>query len=79
MISCSWFHPSRVFTVTGSLTASTTFRVISSIFGMFCSIPAPAPLPATFFTGQPKFRSITSGPACSTIFAASTIASVSRP
>ena len=79
MISCSWFHPRRVFTVTGSFTASTTLRVISSSFGMFCSMPAPAPLLATFFTGQPKFRSITSGPASSTIFAASTIASMSRP
>ena len=79
MMSCSWFQPSRVFAVTGSFTACTTLLVISSIFGIFCSMPAPAPLPATFFTGQPKFRSIRSGPACSTIFAASTMASTSRP
>ena len=61
MMSCSWFHPNRVFTVTGVLTAFTTSRVISRSSSGFCSIPAPAPLPATFFTGQPKFKSITSG------------------
>ena len=79
MMSCSAFHPSRVFTVTGTLTAFTTSRVISSMSGMFCSMPAPAPLPATFFTGQPKLRSMTSGCTCSTIFAASTMACTSRP
>ncbi len=78
--SCSLFHPSRVFTVTGVFTAFTTSRVMSSSSGIFCSMPAPAPLPATFFTGQPKFRSITSGCACSsTICAASTICGTSRP
>ena len=72
-------QPRRVFTVTGVCTAFTTSRVMSSMSGMFCSMPAPAPLPATFFTGQPKLRSMTSGCASSTIFAASTMASVSRP
>ena len=43
------------------------------------SIPAPAPFPATFFTGQPKLISITSGFACSTILAASTMSSVVLP
>lgn len=43
-------QPKRVFTVTGVLTASTTDRVISSIRGILRSIPAPAPLPATFLT-----------------------------
>ena len=47
--------------MTGILTASTMARVISSIFGIFCSIPAPAPFPATLFTGQPKFMSRISG------------------
>ncbi len=72
-------HPKRVFTVTGIFTASTTARVISSILGIFCSIPAPAPFPATLFTGQPKLISRMSGCACSTILAASTIVSVSFP
>ena len=79
MTSCSWFHPKRVFTVTGVFTAFTTSRVMSNSSGMFCSMPAPAPLPATFFTGHPKLMSITSGFTCSTIFAASTIDSTSRP
>ena len=72
-------QPRRVFTVTGIFTASTTARVISSISGMFCSIPAPAPLPATRFTGQPKLMSSVSGCACSTMRAASTMVAVSRP
>ena len=72
-------QPRRVFTVTGIFTASTTERVISSILGMFCNIPAPAPLPATRFTGHPKLMSRISGCACSTIRAASTIVSVSLP
>ena len=75
----SLFQPRRVFTVTGVCTARTTWRVMSSSSGMFCSMPAPAPLPATFFTGQPKLRSMTSGRACSTMRAASTMASTSRP
>ena len=80
MIRLSLFHPKRVFTVTGVLTAFTTLRVMSSRRGTFWSIPAPAPLPATFFTGQPKLMSITSGCAwSSTIFAASTIDSTSLP
>ena len=53
--------------------------VISSILGMFCNMPAPAPFPATFFTGQPKLISSMSGRASSTIRAAPTIASVSLP
>ena len=72
-------HPRRVFTVTGIFTASTTARVISSIWGIFCNIPAPAPFPATLFTGHPKLISKISGCACSTIFAASTMVSVSLP
>ncbi len=72
-------QPRRVFTVTGIFTASTTARVISSISGMFCSIPAPAPLPATRFTGQPKLMSSVSGCACSTMRAASTMVAVSFP
>ena len=79
IILCSASHPRRVLTVTGIFTASTTARVISSISGMFCNMPAPAPLPATRFTGQPKLRSSTSGRACSTMRAASTIVAVSRP
>ena len=67
MMRWSWSHPRRVFTVTGVLgTASTTVRVISSMRGIFCSIPAPAPLPATRLTGQPKLMSSMSGRACST-------------
>ena len=79
MMRFSQSHPNRVFTVTGTFTAFTTSLVISSINGIFRSIPAPAPFPATFFTGQPKLISITSGFACSTIFAASTISSVVLP
>ena len=74
-----WSQPSRVLTVTGVCTAATTARVMSSISGMLRSMPAPAPLPATFFTGQPKFRSMMSGCTLSTILAASTMASTSRP
>ena len=72
-------QPRRVFTVTGIFTASTTARVISSILGIFCNIPAPAPLPATRFTGQPKLISRISGRASSTMRAASTMVSVSLP
>ena len=79
MILWSASQPSRVFTVTGIFTASTTVRVISSIFGIFCNIPAPAPFPATFFTGHPKLMSSMSGRASSTIRAAPTMASVSLP
>ena len=79
IILCSASHPRRVFTVTGIFTASTTARVISSILGTFCSMPEPAPFPATRFTGQPKFRSNISGLACSTMRAASTMVSVSFP
>ena len=38
-------HPRRVFTVTGVLTAFTTARVISSIFGISFRSPAPALYP----------------------------------
>ena len=80
MISCSLSQPNLVLTVTGILTASTTRRVISSISGTFCNKPAPAPFPATRFTGQPKLRSNISGcDVSSTIFAASAIASGKRP
>ncbi len=73
-------HPSRVFAVTGVCTALTTASVISSMRGIFCNIPAPAPFPATFFTGHPKLRSITSGCASlSTMRAACTTSSVVRP
>ena len=46
-------QPRRVLTVTGKSTASTISLVIETIFGMSCRMPAPAPLQATFFTGQP--------------------------
>ena len=69
----------RVFTVTGTLTAFTTAFTISSIRGIFCKSPAPAPLPAIFFTGHPQFMSMTSGFAVSAIRAASAIVSGSRP
>ncbi|OQA46590.1 MAG: hypothetical protein BWY47_01629 [Bacteroidetes bacterium ADurb.Bin302] len=72
-------QPKRVFTVTGVFTEATTARVISSIRGMSLSKPAPAPLPATFFTGHPKLISIISGFASSARFAASAIASGSFP
>ena len=72
-------HPRRVFTVTGICTASTTARVISSIRGIFRNNPAPAPLPATRFTGHPKLISRISGPASSQILAASTMAFTSLP
>ena len=52
----------QVFTVTGvSGTASTTAFVTASSRGTSRSIPLPAPFPATFFTGQPKLMSSTSG------------------
>ena len=72
-------QPKRVFTVTGVLTALTTSLVMSNNRGILRNIPEPAPLLATFLTGQPKFKSITSGDTCSTILAASTIDSTSRP
>ena len=72
-------QPRRVLTVTGTLTESTMARVISSIFGTFCNIPAPAPFPATRFTGHPKLMSIMSGLASSMMRAASTMVSVSFP
>ena len=79
MILFSQSHPRRVLTVTGNFTASTTERVICSSLGTSRSIPAPAPFDATFFTGHPKLMSMTSGPAASAIFAASTIGSTSLP
>ena len=72
-------QPRRVLQVTGVETALTTARVISSILGTSRRSPAPAPLPATFLTGQPKLMSMKSGWAVSTIRAASAIASGSRP
>ena len=79
MILLSASQPRRVLTVTGILTALTTSRVISSINGILRSIPAPAPFPATFFTGQPKLISRISGCAASQIRAASTIDATSLP
>ena len=61
MIFCESSQPNRVFTVTGMLTAFTTSRVISRSFGTSRNMPEPAPFPATFFTGQPKFKSKISG------------------
>ena len=72
-------QPNRVFTVTGTFIASTTAFVILIIRGISLNIPAPAPLPATFFTGQPKFISKISGFASAQICAASTIVSTSLP
>ena len=46
-------QPSRVLTVTGMLVDFTICLVISTILGISLSIPAPAPLFATFFTGHP--------------------------
>ena len=79
MMRESWSQPRRVFTVTGSFTACTTARVMASSCGTLRNMPDPAPLPATFFTGQPKLRSMTSGRAASQMRAASTIESTSRP
>ena len=61
MIRLSASQPKRVFTVTGMFTALTTSRVMSSISGILRSMPAPAPLPATRLTGQPKLMSRMSG------------------
>ncbi len=72
-------QPRRVLTVTGSDTASTMRRVISTIKGTSRIMPDPAPRPAIFFTGQPKFISIKSGRAVSAIRAASTIGSTRWP
>ena len=47
--------------------------------GMLRSMPAPLPLPAIFFTGQPQLMSMNSGRAVAAMRAASTIASTSRP
>ena len=71
-------HPSRVLTVTGSFTASTTILVISTILSGSLIIPEPAPLRAILLTGHPKFMSITSAPcppAISDAFSAMTAAS----
>ncbi len=46
-------QPSLVLTVTGKSVASTIALVSLIILGISCNIPAPAPLHATFFTGQP--------------------------
>ena len=72
-------HPRRVLTVTGSFTASTMRRVISTISGTSRIMPDPAPRPAIFLTGQPKLMSIRSGPAASARSAASTIGSTRWP
>ena len=47
------FHPSRVFTVTGSFTAFTTLSVRRTILSTSCNRQAPAPLFTTLCTGQP--------------------------
>ena len=79
MILLSLSQPRRVFTVTGIFTALTISLTMRSMTSGQRSIPLPAPLPATRLTGQPKFRSSTSGPAASAMRAASTMGSTSRP
>ena len=76
MFLCSSSQPRRVFTVTGTFTASTIRRVISTISGTSRIIPLPAPRPAILRTGQPKLMSMTSGRAASAMRADSTIGSI---
>ena len=79
IIIVSSSHPKRVFTVTGMSDTFTIAETIASSFGTSRSIPAPAPRPAIFFTGQPKFKSSTSGRTDRIILAPSTMLSMSCP
>ena len=72
-------RPRRIFTVTGTSTASATAETIRQARSASSSSVAPAPVFVTLRTGQPKFTSTMSAPASSTIRAASAITSGSEP
>ncbi len=72
-------RPRRIFTVTGTDTASATAETILQARSGSSSSVAPAPVLVTFRTGQPKFTSTMSAPASSTIRAASAMTPGSEP
>ena len=71
--------PRRIFTLTGTSTASATAATMRHAWPPSSSRLAPAPVFVTFFTGQPKLMSTRSAPAASTMRAASAIAAGSEP
>ena len=72
-------RPRRIFTVTGTDTASATAPTIRQARSGCSSSVAPAPVFVTLRTGQPKLMSTRSAPAASTICAASAINAGSEP
>src|SRR6056297_3234064 len=77
------FQPSRVFSVTGTLTAPATASIsVSAWSRSFISAEPLAPPPlaeVTFLAGQPMLMSISRAPRASTCRAASAIQRASRP
>jgi len=71
--------PRRIFTLTGSETASAIAATIRQARSGSSRSVAPAPVFVTFFTGQPKLTSTMSAPAAATIRAASAITDGSEP
>ncbi len=71
--------PRRIFTVTGTSTASTTAVTSAQARAWSSSALAPAPVFVTLRTGQPKLMSTMSAPAATTMCAASAIGPGSEP
>ena len=76
---CPTSHPLRIFAVTGMEDTAVTAEVILRSRVISLRIAAPAPLLTTFFTGQPKFKSMKSGPKPCTSLVASAIIIGSDP
>ena len=72
-------HPVRIFTVTGMLTAATAaLKMPAASFSSRISAEPASPL-VTFFTGQPRLRSIRDAPRSSLSRAASATTLGSQP
>ena len=72
-------RPRRIFTETGTSTASATDETMRQASSGSSSSVAPAPVFVTLRTGQPKLMSTRSAPAASTMRAASAIVSGFEP
>ena len=75
----SWSQPVRIFKVTGRFTALTVASRIRAAWISSRMSAEPAWPLTTFFTGQPKFMSMSAAPRSSFSFAASAITSGSQP
>ena len=72
-------QPIRIFTVTGTSTASTAASATRAARSGFFISAEPSPEVTTFFTGQPMFISTISAPASATTLAPKAIASGLEP